>query len=166
LRLGQIASPIGDIVFACDEESLVALDFADGAERLSRHLDRCHPGRARIPSASDAVGRRLAAYFDGDLAALDGIVVAPAGTPFERAVWAALRQIPAGATMTYGALAARLGRPAASRAVGHANGQNPAAIVIPCHRLIGADGRLTGYAGGLDRKRWLLRHEGAEIERS
>jgi methylated-DNA-[protein]-cysteine S-methyltransferase len=103
--------------------------------------------------------RRVQAYFEGDLAALHDIPVRADGTAFQRQVWGALRQIPAGRTTTYGRLAARIGRPTAPRAVGLASGANPIAIVVPCHRLIGVDSRLTGYAGGLERKEWLLRHE-------
>jgi methylated-DNA-[protein]-cysteine S-methyltransferase len=95
----------------------------------------------------------------GHTAVLDSLEVETAGTPFQRTVWHALREIPAGATMSYGALAKRIGRPSAVRAVGLANGANPIGIVVPCHRVVGADGSLTGYGGGLERKRWLLAHE-------
>jgi methylated-DNA-[protein]-cysteine S-methyltransferase len=104
----------------------------------------------------------VSAYFDGDFAALTTIAWRVAGTPFQRKVWTALSKIPAGKTMGYGALAAKLGVPNAMRAVGHANGSNPISVV-PCHRLIGADGRLVKYGGGLHRKQWLLRHEGVEV---
>jgi methylated-DNA-[protein]-cysteine S-methyltransferase len=103
----------------------------------------------------------LRAYFDGVLDALDSLPVDLAGTPFQRKVWSALRTIPAGTTKSYAALAETVGITGGARPVGTANGRNPVAIVIPCHRVIGADGSLTGYAGGLARKRWLLRHEGA-----
>jgi methylated-DNA-[protein]-cysteine S-methyltransferase len=103
----------------------------------------------------------LQAYFAGELARLNDITCATAGTPFQRMVWGALRTIPPGRTLSYGALAARLDRPSAARAVGLANGANPISVVIPCHRLVGANGALTGYGGGLGRKRWLLAHEGA-----
>jgi methylated-DNA-[protein]-cysteine S-methyltransferase len=99
----------------------------------------------------------------GDIASLDGIPTESDGTPFQREVWAALRQIPAGETWSYGRLAAHIGRPAAVRAVGLANGANPIGVVVPCHRVIGASGGLTGYAGGLERKRWLLAHEGVRV---
>jgi methylated-DNA-[protein]-cysteine S-methyltransferase len=102
------------------------------------------------------------AYFAGDLSAIERLAVVTGGTDFQREVWAALRRIPAGRTLSYGALATQLGRPKAVRAVGLANGANPIGIVVPCHRVIGADGSLTGYGGGLERKRWLLAHEGAE----
>ncbi len=103
----------------------------------------------------------LLAWLAGDLTALDRVPVDPPGTPFQRAVWAELRRIPAGTTLSYGDLAVRMGDPAATRAVARANAQNPVGLFIPCHRVIGTDGRLTGYAGGLHRKRWLLAHEGA-----
>jgi methylated-DNA-[protein]-cysteine S-methyltransferase len=102
---------------------------------------------------------RLAAYFAGDLFAVDAIETRTGGTPFQRAVWSALRPIPPGTTVSYGELARAIGRPAASRAVGAANGANPIAIVVPCHRVIGANRTLTGYGGGLARKAWLLEHE-------
>jgi methylated-DNA-[protein]-cysteine S-methyltransferase len=101
----------------------------------------------------------LTAYFAGDVDALAGVRTATGGTPFQREVWKALRQIPAGTTVSYGKLAAQLGRAGASRAVGAANGANPIAIVVPCHRVIGANGTLTGFASGLPRKEWLLAHE-------
>jgi methylated-DNA-[protein]-cysteine S-methyltransferase len=105
------------------------------------------------------VADALAAYFAGNLTAIDRLETGAGGTDFQREVWAALRDIPAGETLSYGALAARLGRPKAMRAVGLANGANPVGLVVPCHRVIGADGSLTGYGGGLERKRWLLAHE-------
>jgi methylated-DNA-[protein]-cysteine S-methyltransferase len=101
----------------------------------------------------------LRAYFAGDLGAIDGLPVATGGTDFQRAVWAALREIPCGETRSYGELAQRIGHPTAVRAVGLANGANPVAVVVPCHRVIGADGSLTGYGAGIERKRWLLAHE-------
>jgi methylated-DNA-[protein]-cysteine S-methyltransferase len=104
---------------------------------------------------------RLERYFAGDLSAFDGLVLDPGGTDFQRLVWGALREIPAGSTTSYADLARRIGSPSAVRAVGAANGANPIWLIIPCHRAIGANGDLTGYAGGLDRKRWLLHHEGA-----
>lgn len=112
------------------------------------------------------VTRALRDYFDGDLGALDGLPVADLGTPFQREVWRALRGIPRGSTLSYAALARRILNPRAVRAVGLANGQNPISLVVPCHRVIGSNGTLTGYGGGLHRKRWLLAHEQAlpEIE--
>ncbi len=116
-------------------------------------------------AAPAAIRRGLSGYFAGDLAALDGLPVATGGTAFQREVWAALRRIPAGSTLSYGRLAQELDRPKSVRAVGLANGANPIAIIVPCHRVIGADGSLTGYGGGIERKRWLLAHEGAAFER-
>lgn len=107
------------------------------------------------------VGDALRRWVGGALDALDAVAVAAGGTAFQREVWAALRRIPVGETTTYAALAASLGRPSAVRAVARANATNPVGIVVPCHRVIGSDGRLVGYAGGLWRKRWLLAHEGA-----
>ena len=114
----------------------------------------------RWPRAgAGAVSAALEAFFAGRLQAIDAVAVHTGGTAFQRRVWAALRAIPAGTTTTYGRLAAALGQPTASRAVGLANGANPVVIVVPCHRVIGADGTLTGYGGGIERKRWLLDHE-------
>ncbi|HZC17029.1 MAG TPA: methylated-DNA--[protein]-cysteine S-methyltransferase [Caulobacteraceae bacterium] len=169
LILGRelIATPIGVIVLLTDEQGRIrTLDWDDHQER-TRRLLRLHYGDGGVslgdhgpPSAARAA---LEAYFAGDLHALDDLEVETAGTPFQRVVWAALRRIPVGATLTYGALAAKIGRPSAVRAVGLANGANPIGVVAPCHRVIGADGSLTGYGGGLPRKRWLLEHEGAKL---
>ncbi|MCW5730682.1 MAG: methylated-DNA--[protein]-cysteine S-methyltransferase [Alphaproteobacteria bacterium] len=146
----------------CDGDTLVALDFADCQARLGRLLTLRWPAHRLVPAqAPPEAAARLEAYLSGRLDAFAGLALDPGGSTFQRQVWAALRRIPPGGTMSYGELAAQLGRPAAARAVGHANGRNPIAIAIPCHRLIGGDGRLTGYAGGLERKAWLLRHEGA-----
>lgn len=112
------------------------------------------------------VGPALAAYFSGELGALDALPVSPEGPEFQQRVWRVLREIEAGSTLSYGELAARLGLgPAAARAVGAACGANPIGVVIPCHRVVGAKGDLTGYAGGLERKRWLLHHEHAPVLR-
>jgi methylated-DNA-[protein]-cysteine S-methyltransferase len=119
-------------------------------------------GPVSLRDAPDPCGAvsRLAAYFSGDLRAIDGIPVDTGGTAFQMSVWSALREIPVGRTACYSDLAARIGKPSATRAVGAANGQNPVAVIVPCHRVIGKDGSLTGYGGGLERKAWLLRHEG------
>jgi methylated-DNA-[protein]-cysteine S-methyltransferase len=145
-----------------DADALFALDFADYGARTRACLER-RLGPIELNAARDPLGvaERLDRYFEGDLQALDDIPVRGNGTPFQERVWQALRHIPAGRTTTYGALAAQLGRPEAPRAVGAANGANPISIVVPCHRVVGHGGRLTGYGGGLDRKQWLLRHEGA-----
>jgi methylated-DNA-[protein]-cysteine S-methyltransferase len=164
LMLDRLPTPIGEALLVTDGHGyLRAFDFDDYDARLRRQLRR-HYG-AGVPLADGRAPQRIRAaldgYFAGDLAQLDGIECRTAGTPFQRAVWAALRTIPAGHTLSYGALAARIGAPKAMRAVGLANGANPIGVVVPCHRVIGADGSLTGYGGGLDRKRWLLAHEGA-----
>lgn len=161
LRLERRATPVGPLLIVTDEDgALRALDFEDYEARMRRLLTR-HYGRHELEdgAAPPAVAGALDAYFAGDLTALDAVATATGGTEFQQRVWQALRTIPAGATESYGALAARLGRPSASRAVGMANGKNPIAIVVPCHRVIGADGSLTGYAGGVGRKTWLLEHE-------
>ena len=157
------ASPLGTLHLVFDdEEALHALDFDDYVDRLDALLRRYHGAATTLRKA--ALPRNFAAaldaYFAGDLAAIEGLATAAVGTPFQRQVWTALRDIPAGSTTSYGALAARLGQPGAARAVGLANGANPIAIVVPCHRVIGADGSLTGYGGGIARKQWLLEHEG------
>ena len=163
LSIDRIDSPIGSLNLVADGRGLRALDYADQEARMMRLLRA--RGDARIAEADDPQGfsSRLRAYLAGELDALDEIPVAAEGTPFQQAVWAALRGIAAGTTLTYNALARRLGKPAASRAVGLANARNPVAIVVPCHRVIGTDGSLTGYAGGLERKRWLLAHEGVQL---
>ena len=158
----EVPSEIGLIVIAARDGRLVSLDFGDCRRRmLDALIARC--GSARLEPELDPFGisSAIKAYLAGDLGALDRISVDPGGTPFQRDVWAALRRVPPGTTVTYAQLARALGRPAAPRAVGGANGRNPVAIVIPCHRMIGSDGSLTGYGGGLSRKRWLLGHEGA-----
>lgn len=162
-RLERYLSPIGAILIVADEDDVVrGIDFADYEARLHQLL-RIYYGTFTIAnhSGQSAAARALDAYFAGDFDALADVPVGLEGTPFQRDVWHALRTIPAGATTSYGQLAANLGRPRASRAVGLANGSNPIAIVVPCHRVIGADGSLTGYGGGMERKRWLLLHEHA-----
>ena len=162
LWIDRVPSPIGDLLVVTDERALVALEFDDTEDRMTPHLARYFKG-AEIVQRVDPLGmsRRVQAYLAGDLAAFDGAAVDPCGNGFQLRVWLALRAIPPGETISYGALAARLGNPTASRAVGMANSRNPIAIVLPCHRVIGANGALTGYAGGLERKTWLLQHEGA-----
>jgi methylated-DNA-[protein]-cysteine S-methyltransferase len=160
LLVDEITSPIGRIVIAARAGRLCALEF--GRARVARQMIARY-GRARLLPSRDPFGfsARIRAYLAGDLAAVDDIPVETGGTDFQRRVWRALRRIPPGRTLSYGALARSLGRRAAARAVGAANGRNPVSIVVPCHRLIGGDASLTGYGGGLWRKRWLLRHEGA-----
>lgn len=166
LLIDRIPSPIGTMLAVHDPAArLHALDFEDCEPRL-RALLRLHHGDCTLHDCPVPAAIRLpiADYFDGDLGALDQIEVVTAGTPFQRDVWAALRTIRAGTTMSYSALACHLGRPRAVRAVGMANGANPIAVVLPCHRVIGADASLTGYGGGLERKRWLLMHERAAFK--
>ena len=163
LLLDHAASPIGTFSIVCDERGcLRALEFEGYDARLRKFLglhygdlaDTLHDGQApRV--VLDAID----AYFAGDLHAIEDSKVETAGTDFQRSVWAELRRIPAGTTISYGELAARIGNPKASRAVGLANGSNPVVLVQPCHRVIGANGSLTGFGGGLERKRWLLTHE-------
>jgi O-6-methylguanine DNA methyltransferase len=163
LTLAHYAAPFADLLIVTDSDGVLrALDFSDYAARMQRLLAR-HYGAFNLVEgdAPAELVSALDAYFAGDLAALDDIAVATAGSDFQRQVWTALRAIPAGTTSGYGALAARIGKPGAARAVGLANGLNPIGIVVPCHRVIGASGALTGYAGGVERKRWLLAHEGA-----
>jgi methylated-DNA-[protein]-cysteine S-methyltransferase len=165
LFLERLDTPTGPMLIVTDHEGrLQAVDWDDHAPRMRRLLRRYHGEdaiRLRERSRPSAACSALAAYFKGQLDAVTGLPTAVAGTDFQRTVWNALRQIPAGQTVSYGALAQRIARPSASRAVGLANGANPIAIVVPCHRVIGADASLTGYGGGLDRKRWLLSHERA-----
>jgi methylated-DNA-[protein]-cysteine S-methyltransferase len=165
LRLQRLASPIGEmLIVADDDDALCALYFDDEA-KLRRMLS-LHHGAHEIetaPVAEPVVGA-LDAYFAGDLTAIDALSTATGGTSFQREVWTALRSVPAGSTTSYGALAAAVGRPSASRAVGAANGANPVSIVVPCHRIIGSAGALTGYGGGLPRKLWLLEHERAHCK--
>ena len=158
-------TPTGRMLVVTDEAGrLRALDWQDHEARMQRLL-RTHYGadtvrlrkRARVSDAR----RALEAYFAGDIEAVGRFPTATHGTDFQRKVWHALRAIPAGGTATYGGLATEIGRPGAARAVGLANGSNPIAIAVPCHRVIGANAALTGYGGGLERKRWLLAHESA-----
>ncbi|UUO09153.1 methylated-DNA--[protein]-cysteine S-methyltransferase [Blastopirellula sp. J2-11] len=154
-------SPLGSLRIVTDEqENLRALDFHDYESRLHTLLTR-HYGAYELKEASTPAKIRnaLTHYFAGDLLAIEDLSICTGGTPFQCAIWQALRSIPASVTMSYGELARQVGKPNASRAVGLANGANPIAIVVPCHRIIGASGALTGYGGGLPRKRWLLDHE-------
>jgi methylated-DNA-[protein]-cysteine S-methyltransferase len=161
LRLEQYTSPLSRLLLVTDEQgALRALDFADHELRMHRVLRDLYGDYELEQGAPPAsVIRSLDAYFDGELSALDDVRIATGGTPFQRAVWKSLRTIEPCTTKSYGRIAADLGRATASRAVGAANGANPIAIIVPCHRVIGANGALTGYAGGLPHKRWLLEHE-------
>ncbi|HEY1750230.1 MAG TPA: methylated-DNA--[protein]-cysteine S-methyltransferase [Caulobacteraceae bacterium] len=163
LVLDKIPAPIGAFLIAVDDEgTLRAVDFWANEPALRAQLRRQY-GAAPVEAGQSPapIRRAFEDYFAGDIRALERVPVATVGTQFQRKVWAALQRIPPGETRSYGQLAAEIGEPEAARAVGLANGQNPIAIVIPCHRVIGADGSLTGFGGGLPRKRWLLSHEGA-----
>lgn len=165
LFIERMSTPLGILVLMTDEDDRVrALDWSDYEPRMNKLLRLHHGGeetlvqdRARPSTARLA----LEAYFDGALDAIDPITTSTHGTPFQERVWAALRHIPVGQTLSYSQLADAIGQPRAVRAVGLANGANPVGIIVPCHRVIGANGSLTGYGGGLERKRWLLAHEGA-----
>jgi len=163
--LDRLPTPIGIALLVTDTQgALRALDWHDYEHRM-RELLRLHYGTVDLNDqpAPTQMRTALSRYFEGDLGQLSGIAWRIAGTPFQQKVWTALAQIPAGTTMSYGAMAAKIDMPKAIRAVGHANGSNPISVVLPCHRLIGADGSLVKYGGGLERKRWLLRHEGVEV---
>jgi methylated-DNA-[protein]-cysteine S-methyltransferase len=149
-------SPVGPLLLSGDDEALTGLRFADGAPPPKTWL--------RDDARFREEHRQLEEYFAGRRTVFE-LALRLEGSPFERRVWEALTSIPCGTTTTYGELAARLGAPHAARAVGAANGRNPVALVVPCHRVIGARGRLTGYGGGLHRKRALLAHEGALLPR-
>jgi methylated-DNA-[protein]-cysteine S-methyltransferase len=151
-ELMTLRSPLGVLTVSADAGVLRGIRFSS-----------TDFGRRPAAPALQSLADRLKAYFDGDFRALDRISVDPVGTPFQRDVWRALLRIPAGQTWSYAELARAVGRPDAVRAVGAANGANPIPIVIPCHRVIGTDGRLVGYGGGLERKRWLLEHEGVLV---
>ena len=166
-----LATPLGEMLALASDEGLCALEFttvkgrARGEERLTRldaRLARWFPAHAIVDRETPIIGRTrrwLDDYFSGTSAALDGLVFDMRGAPFEKRVWLALQAIPPGQTTSYGAIAQALQSPGASRAVGAANGANPVAIIVPCHRVIGSTGSLTGYGGGLDRKTWLIDHE-------
>ena len=165
-----LATPIGELIYVCDREgALRMIDWSDHNPRGERLLN-IHYGKGgyTLTKQRDPSGltTRLATYFAGDIHAIDDIPTATAGTAFQREVWRALRAIPAAETISYGKLAERIGRPRAVRAVGLANGSNPVGVVVPCHRVIGANGSLTGYGGGLHRKEWLLAHERAHTPQS
>lgn len=162
LRRVRVATPAGTIVLVERGRRLVGLVFEDRWKGMSDELARRF-GEFTFKEylQTGAAAKALHRYFAGDLCALDSLEVDTGGTPFQQAVWRALRRIPAGTTWSYARLAREIGRPSAVRAVAAANGANPVSIVIPCHRVIGSDGSLTGYGGGLGRKRWLLLHEGA-----
>jgi O-6-methylguanine DNA methyltransferase len=153
-------SPIGELRIVSSREGLCAVAFADHWEPTLRQIERRFDDSIQFEDGDPYSAKsKLAAYFAGDLKALDDLPIDSGGTDFQRQVWQALRRIPAGSTVSYGSIAREIGRDSAVRAVGAANGQNPVAVVVPCHRVIGSNGTLTGYGGGLERKQWLLQHE-------
>ena len=156
-KMTILASPIGPLTLTKRGRALTGLHM-----EMQRHPPSDTAAWERDDGAFDDVIDQLESYFAGSLQRFD-LPIELHGTPFQRRVWAGLQDIPFGSTSSYGALAQRIGKPGASRAVGLANGRNPIAIIVPCHRVIGADGTLTGYGGGLDRKRWLLDHERKEL---
>jgi methylated-DNA-[protein]-cysteine S-methyltransferase len=167
LLIDRIGTPIGEMILIADRDgNLRATDWTDHEPRmhnfLRRHYGKEDDGFQLTPTRDPSgLSRAISNYFAGDLTAIDNLPVKTNGTPFQRQVWQALREIPLGTTISYGELARRIGRPAAVRAVGLANGSNPIGVVVPCHRVIGSNGSLPGYGGGIERKRWLLEHEGA-----
>jgi methylated-DNA-[protein]-cysteine S-methyltransferase len=165
LLIDRIDTPIGEMILVADRDgNLRATDWTDHEPRMHNFLQRHYgnDGFTLTPTRNPGgLSHAITNYFAGDLTAIDNLPVKTNGTPFQRQVWQALRQIPLGTTTSYGELANRIGRPTAVRAVGLANGSNPIGIVVPCHRVIGSNGSLTGYGGGMERKRWLLEHEGA-----
>lgn len=168
LRLDHYSSPISELLIVTDEEGqLRVLEFKDLESRMTRLL-RQHYGEYTLKesSAPRSLIEALDAYFEGDLKAIDRIPTATGGSEFQKAVWKELRAIPAGSTTSYSQLATSIGRSGSARAVGAANGSNPIPIVVPCHRVIGADGSLTGFASGLSRKKWLLAHEARNVSGS
>lgn len=159
LDIGCHDSPLGPLAIASRDGVLLGLAFDIPPEALGARL--AARGDAIRAQVDPAIAGALRRYFSGELTAIDVLPAAPSGTPFQERVWSALRRIPAGTTWSYRQLADEIGARDAVRAVGAANGANPVALVVPCHRVIGSNGRLVGYGGGLHRKRWLLAHEGA-----
>lgn len=163
LLMDRIDTPIGDMLIVSDHDgNLRAVSWADHETRMRRLL-QLHYGQSGFTLAParnpNGLAQAISRYFAGELTAIDALPVQTAGTPFQRNVWRALRTIPCGTTTTYAKLAAQIGKPAAVRAVGLANGANPVGVIVPCHRVIGSNGSLTGYADGIARKSWLLHHE-------
>ena len=166
LLIDRLPTPIGEMIVIADGDgNLRTVDWTDHEVRMKRLLDRQFgKGRYSLKPARDPGGLSSAMrrYFKGDHAVIEKLPVKADGTPFQKSVWKALRGIKRGTAVSYAELARRIGKPKAVRAVGLANGQNPVSVVVPCHRVIGSDGSLTGYGGGLPRKKWLLEHEGVK----
>jgi len=160
VRIDRLDSPIGTLTVAERDGRVCVLHFGGNMTAIRSALARWYPDDAVEERECSGIRAVLRRYFNGELGVLDGVEVDLNGTPFQKRVWTALRSIPAGTTTSYGRLAGRVGYAAAVRAVGAANGANPVAVIVPCHRVIGSNGSLTGYGGGLERKRWLLAHEG------
>jgi methylated-DNA-[protein]-cysteine S-methyltransferase len=156
-----IASPIGDVQLVSSHHAVVLLDFADNTERIQKLLEKRFGQYILNPKPLEW-SKAVQNYFAGDCSALETIPTDTGGTDFQKRVWQALRQIPVGQTWSYLEVAQHIGQPTATRAVGMTNGLNPISLILPCHRVIGANGKLTGYAGGMERKRWLLTHESAD----
>jgi len=158
----RISTPLGPMALMARDGVLLALEFDEEEACIAREMRKRFPQEsAQYTDNPFGFSARISGYFSGDLTAIDDIPADGGGTEFERQVWGELRRIPCGETQSYGDIARRLGDLGLSRAVGIANARNPNAIVVPCHRVIGSDGTLTGYGGGLPRKQWLLRHEHA-----
>jgi methylated-DNA-[protein]-cysteine S-methyltransferase len=162
LLVDKIDTPIGEFIIVADEEgSLRALDWSSHEARLQKLLQRYCKGFTLTPARNPyGFPDAMHAYFAGETQAIDKLPVRFAGTSFQQRVWTELRHIACGTTISYSELARRIDQPKAVRAVGLANGSNPLSVVVPCHRVIGANGNLTGYGGGVERKRWLLAYEG------
>ena len=158
----HIQTPIGDMILVARDGVLLLLEFEDATGRVEREMKMRFKNFEMQPVTNPfGLTDIMRDYFTGNIRAIDNILTDGGGTVFEKSVWAELRKIPAGVTVSYGSIARKLGDINMSRAVGTANGHNPISIVVPCHRVIGADGSMTGYGGGIHRKEWLLRHEGA-----
>ena len=160
ILIDAIDSPVGVLTIAERAGRVCLLHFGPDGPSIDQAFERWYPGEPRARQPLAGLKALLERYFKGETGVLDAIAVELNGTPFQQNVWKALRRIPCGSTISYAELAKRIGEPAAVRAVGTANGANPVAVIVPCHRVIGSNGKLTGYGGGLDRKQWLLEHEG------
>jgi methylated-DNA-[protein]-cysteine S-methyltransferase len=165
IHIHTFDSPIGPLTAAERGGRVCLLHFGADGPAIDAMFERWYPGEPRARQPLPGVGSTLRRYFEGECDVLDSVAVEFNGTPFQKQVWQALRRIQSGSTISYAELARRIGNPSAIRAVGTANGANPVAVIVPCHRVIGSDGSLTGYGGGLERKQWLLSHEGVAVPR-
>ncbi len=163
LSAATVDSPIGEVSFARSEHGVCALGFSEGWAKLRSGLERRFGGVDFDHDSGGDVAAALRAYFAGEINALEGLATDLGGTDFQRKVWAGLLKIGAGSTLSYSEFAGRLGCAGSQRAVGNANGRNPVSLIVPCHRVIAAGGGLGGYGFGLERKAWLLEHEGAQL---